>query len=99
MNLKKVLLASFYISTLWMPAKSQAAGKKHHMLVISLDGMGATYLTKADEFHLRIPTLRKFMRDGTYAQGVTGVLPTLTYPSHTTMMTGVWPTVHGVYAN
>src|SRR6185312_12605025 len=25
--------------------------------------------------------------------------PTVTYPSHTTMMTGVWPAKHGIYSN
>jgi predicted AlkP superfamily phosphohydrolase/phosphomutase len=30
---------------------------------------------------------------------VVGVVPTITYPSHTTMMTGVWPIEHGVFAN
>lgn len=28
-----------------------------------------------------------------------GVVPTLTYPSHTTLVTGVWPALHGIYAN
>ena len=28
-----------------------------------------------------------------------GVLPTVTYPSHTTILTGVWPKQHGIYSN
>ncbi|MFC6645419.1 alkaline phosphatase family protein [Granulicella cerasi] len=28
-----------------------------------------------------------------------GVIPTVTYPSHTTMVTGVWPNEHGILAN
>jgi predicted AlkP superfamily pyrophosphatase or phosphodiesterase len=39
------------------------------------------------------------MTDGTYADGVVGVVPTLTYPSHTTLVTGVTPAVHGIYSN
>jgi predicted AlkP superfamily pyrophosphatase or phosphodiesterase len=27
------------------------------------------------------------------------VLPTVTYPSHTTILTGVWPSKHGIYSN
>jgi predicted AlkP superfamily pyrophosphatase or phosphodiesterase len=46
-----------------------------------------------------VPHLRKFMKEGTYADGVTGVVPTVTYPSHTTLMTGVWPAKHGILAN
>jgi predicted AlkP superfamily pyrophosphatase or phosphodiesterase len=37
--------------------------------------------------------------EGTYAEGVIGVWPTVTYPSHTTLVTGVSPAEHGIYAN
>jgi predicted AlkP superfamily pyrophosphatase or phosphodiesterase len=30
---------------------------------------------------------------------VQGVIPTVTYPSHTTLITGVWPARHGILAN
>lgn len=76
-----------------------AAKPKPHVLVISIDGMRADYVTQADAHHLKIPALRRFLKDGVYADGVTGVVPTLTYPSHTTLMTGVWPDEHGVYNN
>jgi predicted AlkP superfamily pyrophosphatase or phosphodiesterase len=39
------------------------------------------------------------LRDGAHAAGVRGVLPTVTYPSHTTILTGVWPARHGIYSN
>ena len=39
------------------------------------------------------------MAEGTYARAVTGVLPTVTYPSHTTMVTGVAPATHGILYN
>ena len=31
--------------------------------------------------------------------GVRNVLPTVTYPDHTTLNTGVWPNVHGITNN
>jgi predicted AlkP superfamily pyrophosphatase or phosphodiesterase len=34
-----------------------------------------------------------------FAEGVIGVTPTVTYPSHTTMITGVLPAVHGIPMN
>jgi hypothetical protein len=67
--------------------------------VISIDGMHPNYILKADEYGLRIPTLRRFLSEGVHATGVRGVLPTVTYPSHTTILTGVWPAKHGIYAN
>jgi predicted AlkP superfamily pyrophosphatase or phosphodiesterase len=30
---------------------------------------------------------------------VVGIWPTVTYPSHTTLLTGVWPAEHGIYNN
>ena len=75
------------------------AAQRPHVLMISIDGMRPDYVTAADAHHLHVPTLRAFLKDGTYAEGVTGVVPTLTYPSHTTLVTGVWPSVHGIYAN
>jgi predicted AlkP superfamily pyrophosphatase or phosphodiesterase len=69
------------------------------LVVISVDGLRPDYVTAADAHGARIPHLRKFLREGTYAQGVTGVIPTVTYPSHTTLMTGVWPAKHGILAN
>jgi predicted AlkP superfamily pyrophosphatase or phosphodiesterase len=46
-----------------------------------------------------VPNLRRFLKEGTYADGVAGVVPTVTYPSHTTLVTGVWPAKHGIFAN
>jgi len=69
------------------------------LVVISVDGLRPDYFTAADTHGAKIPHLRKFLHDGSYAQGVTGVIPTVTYPSHTTLMTGVWPAKHGILAN
>ncbi len=69
------------------------------VVLLSLDGMRPDYVTRADELGLKIPNLRRMMREGTYAEGVSGVVPTITYPSHTTLMTGVWPNKHGIWAN
>jgi predicted AlkP superfamily pyrophosphatase or phosphodiesterase len=69
------------------------------VLLISIDGMRPDYVTRADEHHLRLPTLRHMLASGAHADGVIGVLPTLTYPSHTTLITGVSPAQHGILNN
>jgi predicted AlkP superfamily pyrophosphatase or phosphodiesterase len=69
------------------------------LVVISVDGLRPDYITAADAHGAKVPHLRKFLREGSYAQGVTGVIPTVTYPSHTTLVTGVWPAKHGILAN
>jgi len=69
------------------------------VVLISIDGLKPDYILAADQHQLKVPNLRKMMAGGTYARAVTGVLPTVTYPSHTTMVTGVAPAGHGILYN
>ena len=69
------------------------------VLLISIDGLRPDYVTQAGKHGLKIPNLRRFISEGSYADGVIGVVPTITYPSHTTLVTGVWPVEHGIYSN
>jgi len=71
-----------------------AAGPGRHVVLISIDGMRPASYTSAGP--AKIPTLRALMARGAHARGVVGVLPSVTYPSHTTMITGVPPAVHGI---
>jgi CubicO group peptidase (beta-lactamase class C family)/predicted AlkP superfamily pyrophosphatase or phosphodiesterase len=65
------------------------------VILISLDGFPAYAL---DDPKLPIPTLRKLMRDGVGAP-MTAINPTVTWPNHTTMVTGVRADEHGLLAN
>lgn len=69
------------------------------LVVISIDGLRPDYVLEADRLGLRIPHLRRLLLEGTHATRVVGVLPTVTYPSHTTLMTGVAPARHGILQN
>jgi predicted AlkP superfamily pyrophosphatase or phosphodiesterase len=69
------------------------------LVMISIDGLRPDYITAADAHGAKVPNLRRFLKEGTYAEGVEGVVPTVTYPSHTTLVTGVWPVKNGIYAN
>jgi predicted AlkP superfamily pyrophosphatase or phosphodiesterase len=68
------------------------------VVLISIDGlMPSSYTDPA--LAPQTPNLRRLAKDGVWADGVVGVLPTVTYPSHTTLITGVEPSVHGIYDN
>jgi predicted AlkP superfamily pyrophosphatase or phosphodiesterase len=69
------------------------------VMLISVDGLKPEAILDAQSHGLRVPNLRAFMADGAYANGVRGVLPTVTYPSHTTLLTGASPAKHGIYDN
>ncbi len=76
-------------------------GARNHpvVLLISIDGLKPEAVIAAGAHGLKVPNLRAFLRDGMYANAVRGVLPTLTYPSHTTLLTGAAPARHGIYDN
>src|SRR5580693_53033 len=81
------------------PTQSSSTKPVQHVIVISIDGMKPESYTDPDAHGLKIPTLREIVRDGASSDGVQPVMPTVTYPSHTTMMTGVNPGTHGIVAN
>jgi predicted AlkP superfamily pyrophosphatase or phosphodiesterase len=74
------------------------APQERHVVVISVDGMGSSYYVTPPP-GLRTPNLRSLMQAGSYAEAVEGVYPTVTYPSHTTLITGRRPAEHGIYTN
>jgi predicted AlkP superfamily pyrophosphatase or phosphodiesterase len=75
------------------------AEAQQHLVLLSVDGLDHRYLRDCNKLGLKIPNLRKLMREGEWADGVVGEVPTITWPSHTTMITGVPPAVHGIEQN
>ena len=92
-----VLLASALL--LVSAADARAQQRTPAVVLISIDGLKPEYLLEADARGLKIPNLRALMAKGAHARGVTGVVPTVTYPSHTTLVTGAWPATHGIISN
>jgi predicted AlkP superfamily pyrophosphatase or phosphodiesterase len=66
------------------------------VILISVDGLAGFYL---DDPIADMPTLRGMVKRGARANGVVCSFPTVTWPNHTTMVTGVHPGRHGVIAN
>lgn len=73
----------------------QAQPPRGKVVVISLDGFPAYAL---DDPKLPVPTLRRLMRNGVHAT-MTTINPTVTWPNHTAMVTGVPADQHGLLAN
>lgn len=69
------------------------------VVLISLDGLRPGDVADAKARGLKLPVLSALAAQGASATGVEGVLPTLTYPSHTTLLTGVSPAKHGIANN
>ena len=66
------------------------------VVMISVDGLPADYL---DDPKADLPTIRAIAAGGARAKGMTAVSPTVTWPNHTTLVTGVYPGRHGVVGN
>ncbi len=64
------------------------------LLLVSLDGMRADYLQRGIT-----PNLDRMMREGASAQWLTPSYPSLTFPNHYTLVTGLRPDHHGIINN
>lgn len=79
--------------------KTTQAARPEHVILISVDGMPPDYYTAPEKLGLRVPTLTMMKQEGAHAEGMEGVYPTVTYPQHTTMVTGLRPAEHGIVQN
>ncbi|MBW3551360.1 MAG: alkaline phosphatase family protein [Proteobacteria bacterium] len=76
------------------PAPVQASTPSAPVLLVSLDGFRADYL----ELGIT-PNLARLARTGVRAEWMTPSYPSLTFPNHYTLVTGLRPDRHGVVHN
>ena len=82
---------------LWLMGAVCALGStNHHVILVTLDGFPA-YLM--DDPQAPIPTIRKLAREGASAEGMRVSNPSVTWPNHTTLVTGAHPERHSVFFN
>ncbi|MFC6101887.1 alkaline phosphatase family protein [Olivibacter domesticus] len=84
-----LLFASFIVLTL-------KAQEHKHVILVTIDGFRPDFYFE-DKWNT--PNLKQMLREGVHAYGVNSVFPSVTYPSHTTIVTGVQPADHGIYFN
>ncbi len=65
------------------------------LVVFSADAMVSEDL----EYLKQLPNYKKYLAHASIVEKVRSVYPTITYPCHTTMLTGVWPNKHGILGN
>ena len=68
---------------------------KHKLIVISLDALQTGDLDLLET----LPYASQWLPDAAVARNVREIYPTLTYPIHTTLITGVYPETHGIIHN
>ena len=79
----------------WVLAQADATDR--HVVLISIDGF-AGYLV--DDPKVPLPNIRRLAEEGCIVEGgMTVSDPSVTWPNHTTLVTGLKPGRHGVLAN
>ncbi|MCZ8157594.1 MAG: ectonucleotide pyrophosphatase/phosphodiesterase [Leptospira sp.] len=73
-------------------------GMRTKVIVLSIDGFLGSYF-EDEQITKLIPNLKKFAEQSAFSHTVESVDPTVTYPSHTSMVTGKDPGVHGIFNN
>ena len=93
---RTILVAAGIAIAATHPSLWAQQSEPRHVVMISIDGLKpSTYATAGP---LKVPTLRRLATDGAHAE-VVGITPAVTYPSHTTLISGVLPALHGIYNN
>jgi predicted AlkP superfamily pyrophosphatase or phosphodiesterase len=77
-------------------AEQPPASDGNHVIVMTLDGFPGWAL---DDPYVPMPNLRRLAASGALAAGMRPVNPTVTWPNHTSLVTGVTPAKHGVLFN
>lgn len=73
--------------------RASAAQSNGHVVLVSIDGFAAFHL---DNHDIDLPNIRALVEAGAVAKSSETVFPSVTHPSHTTLVTGVTPRLHGV---
>lgn len=74
-------------------------GPVKHVILVSIDGLPPDAYLRPDELGLAVPALRAMKDDGVWSAGARTVYPSVTYPAHTTIVTGREPAQHGMHGN
>lgn len=77
-------------------ASGQDFSSERYVILISIDGFRPAFYLDSG---WSAPTLQRLMHEGVYATGVKPVFPSVTYPNHVSMVTGVLPDKHGIFYN
>lgn len=100
----KILLTIIFLSTtvvlsryyVWDNVTNTEGSVRKKVILISIDGLKPDFYLSQNN---HMPHIRSFVENGSYALSMEPVFPTMTYPNHTTMITGEYPSQHGVESN
>ncbi|ABF40451.1 Phosphodiesterase I [Candidatus Koribacter versatilis Ellin345] len=86
---------SIPVITVDQPPNSAEQQKKHYVVLVSLDGFRYDYAKKYGATHL----LEIAKHGASVPDGMIPSYPSLTFPNHYTLVTGLYPEHHGIVGN
>jgi len=93
----RILLTCFALFVaLSSPALTVEPVSDRIVVLISLDGLAHYYF---DDPKAEMPTIRHLAAEGSRGEKMRAVIPTVTWPNHTSIVTGDLPIRHGVLGN
>ena len=95
-HLKRALAAALAAATILLCALATRAGAAGApiLVLVSVDGFRSDYISRYPA-----PNLRALASRGVRARALISSFPTLTFPNHYTLATGLYPEHHGIVAN
>jgi predicted AlkP superfamily pyrophosphatase or phosphodiesterase len=87
-------LALLFIASLGIAFSRAASVPRPIVVLVSFDGWRWDYLARSNA-----PNLRSLAAQGVEANGLIPSFPSVTFPNHYTIVTGLYPEHHGIVAN
>jgi arylsulfatase A-like enzyme len=82
------------VLTGWFAAAVNAAPRTEHVFIISIDGGSPAVIQRS-----KMPVLKKLVKEGACSWTAQTIKPSITLPSHTSMLTGVGADKHKITWN
>jgi len=89
-----ILVVGIFAAALVRPDIAGAAPRVKHVFIISFDQCNPEQIEQAD-----MPTYHQMVAEGAHTWSAYTIVPSVTLPSHTSMLTGVGPQAHQVLWN
>jgi len=95
-SINKFIKGALVLLSLSFSLVTMAQESSKHVILITIDGMRPEMVTDS---LMPSPNLKMMRSNGLFVNRIKGIVPTATYPSHTTIVTGVKPAEHQIYYN
>ncbi len=92
----KLRISLFLLLAFGISAVLRAVPTGKNVVLITIDGLRPAFYT---ETQFSAPAMQWLKQNGAAAQGAEVIFPSVTYPSHTSLVTGVAPARHGIVSN